>query len=246
MELDVDSIAPSTSAHSTPSASQTQPPFPPLTASSNTVVNEEENSAHAPRTILNPVALSKRAAQYFTDTTSQSPRNEAHQTPAYLPKELQVMIQGRQDQERVWHREIEKKEAEFIRDYIRKAIACLADFRKRCNGYHPTRYCSRAPSCGNCGSCMHSQNDCKAFTKRKNCGGPHRSDSHKFLARPSRYGGPTKEQLKSFHKIGEREYQAVARTKAAEQRATAVTESIVISSSQSSEPSSTDIQQTPI
>ncbi|POS84361.1 hypothetical protein EPUL_004953 [Erysiphe pulchra] len=111
------------------------------------------------------------------------------------------------------------------------------DFCKRCNVYRPTRYCFRAPSCGNCGSYMHLQNDCKAFTKCKNCGGPHRSDSHKCLARSSRYGGPTKEQLKSFRIIGE--------AKVAEQRATAVTESIVISSSQSSEPSSSDIQQTP-
>ncbi|KHJ30031.1 putative virulence effector [Erysiphe necator] len=120
------------------------------------------------------------------------------------------------------------------------------DFCRRCHGYHPTRYCSRAPSCGNCGSCMHSQSDCKAFKKCKNCGGPHRSDSYKCLARPSRYGGPTKEQLKSFRIIGEREYQAVARAKAAEQSATAVTESIIISSSQSPEPSSFDVQQTPI
>ncbi|POS85463.1 hypothetical protein EPUL_002700, partial [Erysiphe pulchra] len=107
----------------------------------------EENSAHTPRTILNPVAPSKRAAQYFTDATSQSPRNEAHQTPAYLPKELQAIIQRRQDQERAWHvriskcssvicnvesslemfkRDIEKQEAEFKRDYIRIAIARLA------------------------------------------------------------------------------------------------------------------------
>ncbi|POS85461.1 hypothetical protein EPUL_002699 [Erysiphe pulchra] len=85
-----------------------------------------------------------------------------------------------------------------------------------------------------------------AFTKCKNCGGPHRSNSHKCLARSFRYGGPTKEQLKSFRVIGKHEYQAVARAKAAEQRAIAVTESIVISSSQSSEPSSSDIQQTPI
>ncbi|POS84362.1 hypothetical protein EPUL_004954, partial [Erysiphe pulchra] len=77
----IDSIAPSTSARSTPltpSAPQTQPTFPPLTTSSNSVVNEKENSARAPRKILNPAAPSKRAAQYFTDATSRSPRNETH------------------------------------------------------------------------------------------------------------------------------------------------------------------------
>ncbi|KHJ35092.1 putative eka-like protein [Erysiphe necator] len=95
------------------------------------------------------------------------------------------------------------------------------DFCKRCNGYHPSRNCSRALSCGNCGSVMHTENDCKALTKCKNCGGPHRSDSHKCLARPTRSGGPTKEQLKTFRTVGEREYQAVARAKAAEQKALA-------------------------
>ncbi|POS88054.1 hypothetical protein EPUL_000477 [Erysiphe pulchra] len=103
------------------------------------------------------------------------------------------------------------------------------DFCKLCNGYHPTRNCSRAPSCGNCGSCMHSQKDCKASTKCKNCGGPHRSDNHKCLARPSRHGSPTKEQLKSFRRLCERENQAVARAKVAEQRAISTTESIMIS-----------------
>lgn len=66
------------------------------------------------------------------------------------------------------------------------------DFCKRCNGRHPSRNCSRAPSCGNCGSTMHTENNCKVLTKCKNCGGPHRSDSHKCLARPTRSGGPTK------------------------------------------------------
>ncbi|KHJ33837.1 putative eka-like protein [Erysiphe necator] len=150
MELDVDSIAPSTTARSTPStplAPPAQPPLPPLTTSSNIVVNEEGKSSHVPRTILDPVAPSKRAAQYFTDGMTQSLRDEAQHAPAYLPKELQAIIQRRQDQERAWHvrlskfasvicnvestlemykRDIEKQEAEFIRNYIRKAIARLA------------------------------------------------------------------------------------------------------------------------
>ncbi|KHJ35820.1 putative eka-like protein [Erysiphe necator] len=120
------------------------------------------------------------------------------------------------------------------------------DLCKRCNGHHPSRNCSRAPSCGNCGSVMHTENDCKALTKCKNCGGPYRSDSHKCLARPTRSGGPTKEQLKIFRTVGEREYQAVARAKAAEQRALASEDNILISSSQSSEYSNLTNQQSPV
>ncbi|KHJ30082.1 putative eka-like protein [Erysiphe necator] len=92
-------------------------------------------------------------------------------------------------------------------------------YRKRCIGYHPSRNCSLGLSCGNFGSAMHNENDCKTLKKCKNRGGPHRSDSHKYLARATRSGGPTNEQLKTFCTVGERENQAVAREKAAEQRA---------------------------
>ncbi|KAI0992422.1 hypothetical protein K3495_g15763, partial [Podosphaera aphanis] len=98
------------------------------------------------------------------------------------------------------------------------------DFCKRCNGHHSTRNCSRAPSCGNCGSTMHTQDACQALTRCRNCGGPHRSDSHRCLARPTRTGPPTKEQLKIFRQAGDREYQAVVRAKAAEARASTAEE----------------------
>ncbi|POS83235.1 hypothetical protein EPUL_006328, partial [Erysiphe pulchra] len=93
------------------------------------------------------------------------------------------------------------------------------NFCKRCNGHHSQKTCSRAPSCGNCGSKIHSEDMCMAFTKCINCGGPHRSDSRKCLARPTRNGQPTKEQLKAFQQAGDREFQAVARAKAAEAKA---------------------------
>ncbi|KAI0999532.1 hypothetical protein K3495_g8662 [Podosphaera aphanis] len=93
------------------------------------------------------------------------------------------------------------------------------DFCNRCNGYHPSRFCSRAPSCGNCGSKMHEEDACKSLTKCKNCGGPHRSDSKKCLARPNRLGAPTKEQMKIYRQAGDREYHATAKAKAAEERA---------------------------
>ncbi|POS85284.1 hypothetical protein EPUL_003088 [Erysiphe pulchra] len=87
----------------------------------------------------------------------------------------------------------------------------LIDFFKRCNGHHSPKKYSRAPSCGNCGSTMHIED--------LNCGGPHRSDSRKFLASPTGNGAPTKEQLKVFCQAGDREYQVVVRFKAAEERA---------------------------
>ncbi|KHJ34013.1 putative eka-like protein [Erysiphe necator] len=93
------------------------------------------------------------------------------------------------------------------------------EFCKRCNGHPNIRTCSRAPSCGNCGSTTHSQDICMAATKCRNCGGPHRSDSHRCLARPTRTSKPTKEQLKVYRKAGDREYQAVVRANAAEARA---------------------------
>ncbi|POS82289.1 hypothetical protein EPUL_005800 [Erysiphe pulchra] len=98
------------------------------------------------------------------------------------------------------------------------------EFCKFCN--HSTKTCSRAPSCGNCGSTMHAQVDCKALTKCRNFGGPHRSDSHRCLARPTRYGNPTKDQLKVYRNAGDREYQAVVRAIAAESKA-AIDEEIV-------------------
>lgn len=91
------------------------------------------------------------------------------------------------------------------------------EFCKRCNGHHPEKNCSRAPSCGNCGSTNHTEDLCRAATKCRNCGGPHRSDSRRCLARPTRSGAPTKEQMKTYRQAGEREYQAILRAKAAEE-----------------------------
>ena len=86
---------------------------------------------------------------------------------------------------------------------------------KRCLGFHPTRACSRAPACWNCGSTMHISAECKAATKCRNCAGPHRSDSRRCLARPTKSGPPTKEQLVTIRQASQREYSAVARAKAA-------------------------------
>ncbi|KHJ35253.1 putative eka-like protein [Erysiphe necator] len=96
------------------------------------------------------------------------------------------------------------------------------DFCKRCNGHHSPKNCSRAPSCGNCGSNMHTEDLCMASTKCENFGCPHRSDSYKCLARPTRAGKPTKEQFKIFRQAGDRDYQAIVRAKIAEERAATI------------------------
>ncbi|KHJ30476.1 putative eka-like protein [Erysiphe necator] len=96
------------------------------------------------------------------------------------------------------------------------------EFCKRCNGHRPAKNCSRAPSCGNCGSTNHSESVCMAATKCRNCGGPHRSDSRRCLARPTRSGAPTKEQMRSYRQAGDREYLAVHRARAAEENADTV------------------------
>ncbi|KHJ33952.1 putative eka-like protein [Erysiphe necator] len=116
-------------------------------------------------------------------------------------------------------------------------------FCKRCNGHHPSKNCSRASSCGNCGSTMHTEDICMAVTKCKNCGGPHRSDSRRCLARPTRSGIPTKEQLKSYRQAGEREFQAVARVKEAELKAATAEESMLdLDSSQKTDSNSSETQ----
>ncbi|KAI1002490.1 hypothetical protein K3495_g5711 [Podosphaera aphanis] len=92
---------------------------------------------------------------------------------------------------------------------------------KRCLEFHGTRGCSRAPACWNCSSKMHSTAECKDHTKCRNCGGPHRSDSRSCLARPTRSGPVTKEQLVTIRQASQREFAAVARAKAAVRRAEA-------------------------
>ena len=90
---------------------------------------------------------------------------------------------------------------------------------KRCLEFHATRGCSRAPACWNCGSNMHSESECKALTRCRNCGGPHRSDSRACLARPSKSGPVTKEQLARIRQIQQGEFAKVARFRAAAKRA---------------------------
>ncbi|KHJ34722.1 putative eka-like protein [Erysiphe necator] len=97
---------------------------------------------------------------------------------------------------------------------------------KRYHGFHATRGCSRAPACENCSSTMYSMNECKAPTNCRNCGGPHRSDSRNYLARPSRSGPASKDQLKTIRQMGQREYHAKARAEAAVIRAEVATTSV--------------------
>ncbi|KHJ30290.1 putative eka-like protein [Erysiphe necator] len=96
------------------------------------------------------------------------------------------------------------------------------EFCKRCNGHHLSKNCSRAPSYANYGLTNHTTDICMAATKRRNCGGPHPADSRRRLVRPTRSGAHSKEQMKTYRQMGEREYQAVQRARFAEEKATIV------------------------
>lgn len=58
-----------------------------------------------------------------------------------------------------------------------------------------------------------------ATIKCRNCGSPHRSGICRCLARPTRLGAPFKEKIKTYRQAGEREYQDVLQTTAAEESA---------------------------
>lgn len=117
------------------------------------------------------------------------------------------------------------------------------EFCKRCNKHHPSKSCSKTPSCGNCASTMHTEDICIVATKCRNCGGLHRSDSRRCIARPTRSGIPTKEQLKSYRQAGKREIQAVTRAKEAELKAATAEESILdVESSQETDSNSSETQ----
>ena len=62
---------------------------------------------------------------------------------------------------------------------------------------------------------MHSEVECKALTRRRNCGGPHRSDSRHRQARPRKDGPVTKEQLAAIRRVEQERYADFARVKAA-------------------------------
>lgn len=66
---------------------------------------------------------------------------------------------------------------------------------------------------------MHSAAECKALTKCRNCGGAHRSDDRTCLARPTRTGPVTKEQLVTIRQVEQLRYNAVARAKASAEKA---------------------------
>ncbi|KAI1004635.1 hypothetical protein K3495_g3576 [Podosphaera aphanis] len=97
---------------------------------------------------------------------------------------------------------------------------------KRCLEFHRTRGCSRAPAFWSCSSKMHSTSEYKARIKCRNCGRPHRSDSRSCLARPTRSGPVTKEQLVTIPQASQREFAAVARAKAAIRRSEAAASAI--------------------
>ncbi|KHJ30915.1 putative eka-like protein [Erysiphe necator] len=83
-----------------------------------------------------------------------------------------------------------------------------------------------SPSCGNWGSTTHAEDKYMAHTICRNCGGPHRSDSQKYLARLTRQEMSNKEQLKTFPSVGDSEDQAIARPRTAEAEAKAAVDTV--------------------
>ncbi|RKF82122.1 putative eka-like protein, partial [Golovinomyces cichoracearum] len=71
---------------------------------------------------------------------------------------------------------------------------------KRCLDFHPTHGCSRAPTCGNCSSTMHPISECKALTRCRNCGGPHRSDNRIFQPDPPAQDQSLRSNYQQFDK----------------------------------------------
>ncbi|KHJ31232.1 putative eka-like protein [Erysiphe necator] len=176
--------------------------------------------------ILPTVPSSIRKVQGQMEVSSAMLIEEVERVTSILPAHVKLF--GRNKAEtphRTWMAYFSKAPRTGFRVFDESGIARPfkkqqpIEFCKRCNGHHPTKNCSSAPSCGNCGSTNHSEELCMAATKCRNCGGPHRSDSRRCLARPIRLGAPTKEQMKTFRQVGEREYQAVLRAKAAEESA---------------------------
>ncbi|KHJ33245.1 putative eka-like protein [Erysiphe necator] len=86
---------------------------------------------------------------------------------------------------------------------------------KRCFGFHVTLSYSLEHLPAKIAHLQCISSHCKAPTKCRNCGGSHRSDSRYCLARPSRSGPATKDQLKTIKHLSQRQYHAEARAKAA-------------------------------
>ena len=66
---------------------------------------------------------------------------------------------------------------------------------------------------------MHSEEECKASTRFRNCGGPHQSDSRDCQARPNKFGLAKKEQLAVIRQVEQERFSEAARATAAAKRA---------------------------
>ncbi|KHJ33377.1 putative eka-like protein [Erysiphe necator] len=126
-----------------PSASFSLPNSTPLNFTS---VNE--CNTQSTRHTLTPVAPSKRAAQNtFTNQASQPLDDDSSQMYSYLPKDIREIIEQRRRRERALHvrlsiclsvisniestllvykNDMEKEEADLVRNYLQQAIELLA------------------------------------------------------------------------------------------------------------------------
>ncbi|KHJ36327.1 putative eka-like protein [Erysiphe necator] len=132
---------PAHSAHSAPF------PFSPTSPIILTFDNNCEHYTQSSTSMLTPAAPSKRTAKSVTEQAPQSFEDESDQSYAYLPQDLWGNIKQLHRRERAWHvrlsictsvicnikstllvfkDDIEKEEADIIRNYLQQAIARLA------------------------------------------------------------------------------------------------------------------------
>ncbi|KHJ33090.1 hypothetical protein EV44_g4193 [Erysiphe necator] len=147
MDTDTDVSALPTDMCPTPPSSTISIILPPhSTPLYFTYVNE--CNTHSIRHTLTPVAPSKRAAQKTaTNQASQLLDDGSGQMYSYLPKDIRKVIEKRRLRERAWRarlsiytsvicniestllvykNDIEKEEADLVRNYLQQAIALLA------------------------------------------------------------------------------------------------------------------------
>lgn len=128
--------------------SPNQPPIPPIPQSQPHIHHRHLKHKLIPQWEIGQLSSlpppSKRAAQHDAESVSTNEKNFSH---AYLPREMANIIAARQRQEHAWHirlsicasifsnidstlaiykEDIEKEEADIIRKYLQKVIACLA------------------------------------------------------------------------------------------------------------------------
>lgn len=114
---------------------------------------------------------------------------------------------------------------EYGKHHLKKFLELASDFLMNSDWANPLRrnsfkssvndaiditllkFCSIPSSHGNYGSIMHFEDAFMASTRGRNCKGPDRSESQRFLARLIVAKLPANQWLKMYRQAGEREFQ---------------------------------------